>query len=82
MGDRPSPPTQLAFHFDVICPWAYQTSLWMREVRDRQAIAHNRPNKDPLCTARQIPVGVGNQPRIARRMPRWETLKMKTMFVY
>ena len=38
MGDRPSPPTQLAFHFDVICPWAYQTSLWMREVRDRQGL--------------------------------------------
>ena len=38
MGARPSPPTQLAFHFDVICPWAYQTSLWMREVRDRQGL--------------------------------------------
>ena len=38
MGDRPSPLTQLAFHFDVICPWAYQTSLWMREVRDRQGL--------------------------------------------
>ncbi|MBC8363959.1 MAG: DsbA family protein [Actinobacteria bacterium] len=30
-----SAPTRVAFHFDVICPWAYQTSLWMREVRDR-----------------------------------------------
>ena len=38
MGDRPSPPVQLAFHFDIICPWAYQTSLWMREVRDRQGL--------------------------------------------
>ena len=38
MGDRPSPPKRLAFHFDVICPWAYQTSLWMREVRDRQGL--------------------------------------------
>ena len=24
----------LDFHFDVMCPWAYQTSRWMREVRD------------------------------------------------
>ena len=22
------------FHFDVMCPWAYQTSKWMRTVRD------------------------------------------------
>src|SRR5215204_3786144 len=22
------------FHFDVMCPWAYQTSRWMRTVRD------------------------------------------------
>jgi 2-hydroxychromene-2-carboxylate isomerase len=34
MGDTTAP-TRVAFHFDVICPWAYQTSLWMREVRDR-----------------------------------------------
>lgn len=31
-------PNQVDFHFDVICPWAYQTSLWMREVRDRHGI--------------------------------------------
>jgi 2-hydroxychromene-2-carboxylate isomerase len=24
----------VAFHFDIMCPYAYQTSLWMREVRD------------------------------------------------
>jgi 2-hydroxychromene-2-carboxylate isomerase len=23
------------FHFDVMCPWAYQTSIWMRDVRDQ-----------------------------------------------
>ena len=38
MAEHPAPPTSLAFHFDVICPWAYQTSLWMREVRDRLGI--------------------------------------------
>jgi len=27
-------PTSVAFHFDVMCPYAYQTSLWMRSVRD------------------------------------------------
>lgn len=31
----PSTPMKVDFHFDVICPWAYQTSHWMREVRDR-----------------------------------------------
>lgn len=25
---------RVGFHFDVMCPYAYQTSLWMREVRD------------------------------------------------
>lgn len=28
-----SGPTRVAFYFDVMCPFAYQTSLWMREVR-------------------------------------------------
>jgi 2-hydroxychromene-2-carboxylate isomerase len=23
------------FHFDIMCPYAFQTSIWMREVRDR-----------------------------------------------
>ena len=29
------PVTSLDFHFDVMCPWAYQASLWMRDVRDQ-----------------------------------------------
>ena len=28
-------PTEVDFHFDVMCPYAYQTSVWMREVRDQ-----------------------------------------------
>jgi 2-hydroxychromene-2-carboxylate isomerase len=27
-------PSAVDFHFDIMCPYAYQTSLWMREVRD------------------------------------------------
>jgi len=23
------------FHFDIMCPWAYQASLWIRDVRDQ-----------------------------------------------
>ena len=30
-----SEPDEVAFHFDVMCPYAYQTSLWMRDVRDQ-----------------------------------------------
>lgn len=26
------------FHFDVMCPWAYQTSLWLRDVRRQTGI--------------------------------------------
>jgi 2-hydroxychromene-2-carboxylate isomerase len=28
----------VVFHFDVMCPWAYQTSLWLREVRRHRPI--------------------------------------------
>ena len=31
-------PTRVQFHFDVMCPFAYQTSKWMREVRARNGI--------------------------------------------
>ncbi len=27
-------PQRIGFHFDVMCPWAYQTSKWIREVRE------------------------------------------------
>jgi 2-hydroxychromene-2-carboxylate isomerase len=26
----------VAFHFDVMCPWAYQTSVWIREARPQR----------------------------------------------
>jgi 2-hydroxychromene-2-carboxylate isomerase len=29
------PVTSVDFHFDIMCPWAYQASIWMRDVRDR-----------------------------------------------
>ncbi|QYG91942.1 hypothetical protein HC251_05475 [Iamia sp. SCSIO 61187] len=31
-------PTSVDFHFDIMCPYAFQTSLWMREVRDRTGL--------------------------------------------
>lgn len=32
------PPTSVAFHFDIMCPYAFQTARWMREVRDRLGV--------------------------------------------
>ena len=31
-------PAAVDFHFDVMCPWAYQASLWIREVRDHAGV--------------------------------------------
>lgn len=31
-------PSAVDFHFDIMCPYAFQTSLWMREVRDRTGL--------------------------------------------
>jgi 2-hydroxychromene-2-carboxylate isomerase len=36
-----APVTSVDFHFDVMCPYAYQTSLWIREVRDRTGLEVN-----------------------------------------
>jgi 2-hydroxychromene-2-carboxylate isomerase len=30
-----TPVASVDFHFDIMCPWAYQASIWMRDVRDR-----------------------------------------------
>jgi 2-hydroxychromene-2-carboxylate isomerase len=34
----PVVPSAVDFHFDIMCPYAYQTSIWMREVRDRAGV--------------------------------------------
>ena len=36
-----SRPASVDFHFDVMCPYAYQTSLWIREVRDLSGLDVN-----------------------------------------
>jgi len=32
-------PTRVDFHFDIMCPYAYQTSLWIRNVRAETDLA-------------------------------------------
>ncbi len=34
-------PASIDFHLDLTCPYAYQTSLWIREVRERTGLAVN-----------------------------------------
>ena len=29
---------RVEFFFDPMCPWAYQTSVWIRDVRTRRAL--------------------------------------------
>ena len=39
MSDRgPARPTGVDFHFDIMCPYAYQTSLWIRNVREETGL--------------------------------------------
>ncbi|MFA9566084.1 MAG: DsbA family protein, partial [Acidimicrobiales bacterium] len=32
---------EIDFYFDLMCPFAYQTSVWMREVRDQADVQVN-----------------------------------------
>jgi 2-hydroxychromene-2-carboxylate isomerase len=41
MNDVFEAPTTVDFHFDVMCPWAYQTSKWMRDARDQLDLTVN-----------------------------------------
>ncbi len=34
-------PTSVDFHFDIMCPYAYQTSKWIRDVREQTGITIN-----------------------------------------
>lgn len=38
MTDPADRPTRVDFHFDVMCPYAFQTSLWIREVREQTGL--------------------------------------------
>jgi len=37
----PPRPTSIDFHFDVMCPFAYQTSRWIRDVREQTGLTIN-----------------------------------------
>ena len=37
-SESPDRPTAVDFHFDIMCPYAYQTSLWIRNVRDETGL--------------------------------------------
>jgi protein-disulfide isomerase-like protein with CxxC motif len=45
MTELPDPRPEIAaveFHFDIMCPWAYQASLWIRDVRDQLGLEIGR----------------------------------------
>ncbi|MFM8722057.1 MAG: DsbA family protein, partial [Acidimicrobiaceae bacterium] len=35
MASSNGKPRKIDFFFDIMCPWAYQTSIWIREVRSQ-----------------------------------------------
>ena len=37
----PQNPSRVDFHFDVLCPYAYQTSKWIRDVRRQNSMEIN-----------------------------------------
>ncbi|MFQ5556112.1 MAG: DsbA family protein [Acidimicrobiales bacterium] len=39
MGSTEGDITRIGFHFDVMCPWAYQTAKWIREVRAERGLS-------------------------------------------
>ena len=41
MSSTPMAPDTVDFHFDVMCPYAYQTAIWMRDVRDQLGLTVN-----------------------------------------
>ena len=54
-------PAWVDFHFDVMCPYAYQTSLWIREVRDQTGLtvqlAVLQPRRSQPGRGQEAPVG-------------------------
>ncbi len=40
MATSPAP-TSVDFHFDLMCPFAFQTSIWIREVREQTGLEIN-----------------------------------------
>lgn len=78
------------FHFDPLCPWAYQTSRWIREVRDRAGLEVrwrffsleeiNRPEGKPHPWERDWAWGFSLM-RIAARLRREDPARCDTWYL-